>query len=126
MLTYLATFRLRCAGSAEMPVAGERCPAIKVQITDFAIHHAAARASWRLPSIAALVGWHPGRTELVSVELAADSEPPDRSFTTAALQTIAYSKAAESAQRLAYGMTGCQVGAQRLIDAAGIVAGVWR
>jgi hypothetical protein len=112
MLTYLATFRLRCVASGDEWKAARKCPSVAVRIRDFGLRHAAARAEWQLPVIAAREGWHPGRVELVGVELVADEQPR--------------SSPAPNAAALARDLAGCDVGALRLVSAAAVVAGVDR
>jgi hypothetical protein len=98
MQTYLATYRLRQSDT--------ECTAI---IRDFGLQHAAARAAWRLPRVAAEQGWHAGHTDLVAVELipevVPENEPP------------------ASVVKLARELTGCRDEAWRLVMAASEVAG---
>jgi hypothetical protein len=98
MQTYLVTYRL-LQSDAE-------CTA---RIRDFGLQHAAARAAWRLPRVAAEQGWHVGHTDLVAVELlpesALENEPPARVV------------------QLARELTGCRDEARRLVTAAAEVAG---
>lgn len=109
MLTYVATYRLRPAEGLDTGSPRSRPPMVSVRIADFCLHHAAARAEWRRPSVAASEGWHPGRTELVSVELAGEDQAGE-----------ALARARITALELA----GCAEEAERLVAAAAIVAGV--
>jgi hypothetical protein len=112
MLTYLATFRLRCVASGDEWKSARRCPTVAVRIRDFCLRHAAARAEWRLPVIASEQGWHPGRVELVAVELMVEQQTrvsPVRNVTA-----------------LARDLSGCDIEARRLEAAAAVVAGVDR
>lgn len=111
MLTYLATFRLRCVASGDEWTAAQSCPSVSLRIKDFCLRHAAARAEWRLPVIAARQGWHPGRTELVAVELEEEQK-----------RVALGPNVTPLARRLA----GCDVGARRMEAAAAVVAGVDR
>jgi hypothetical protein len=118
MQTYRATFRLCPAeASTKRGILGT-CPVVTITIRDFGLHHAAARAAWRLPTIAAAHGWHPGRTELIAVELAGEDESP---VTTALSPDVPTLRALGVARHL----TGCDEEAGRLVAAAGIMAGGW-
>jgi hypothetical protein len=109
MLTYLATYRLRAADATGSYEISGPAPTVSVTIQDFGLQHAAARAWWRLPTVAASQGWHPDVTELVSVELVADEEP------TTAPRGRAW--------RVAKDLCGCDNEARRLVAAAAVVAG---
>ena len=111
MLTYLATFRLRCAGGAAT------CPAVAVEIRDFSLRHACARAEWRLPVVAAEQGWHRARTDLVAVELVAEDDAGREPMANGDQGT-------EGAARLAASLTESPERARRLLAAAATVAGV--
>jgi hypothetical protein len=106
MLTYVATYRLRAADDSAAAT-GADPPTVTVRIADFSLHHAAARAEWRRPNVATAEGWHPGRTELVSVRLASEER-----------EGAARSRARTTALQL----VGCPEEAGRLVAAAAHVA----
>ena len=110
MLTYRATYALRPVGTPVQANGADTGPAVTKEISDWSLRHAAARAEWRIPRVAASRGWHPGATELIAVELVGESltehRPEDRAIS------------------LARELADCDEEAYRLVAAAAVVAGV--
>lgn len=118
MLTYLATYRLRPALAEPTAALASAAPSVTVRILDASLAHAAARAGWRLPLVAAAQGWHPGATELVAVELVAEDAPA----AVAAPLVDPDPGKLERTWGIAREVTPCEVEAGRLVAAALVVA----
>lgn len=119
MLTYLATYRLRPAGATPDATDPDGL-SVTVRIRDCSLPHAAARAGWRRPLVAAAQGWHPTATELVAVELVTG----DGEGASAPLMDPDCPESARKLERvwgIARSLTPCEQEAGRLVAAATVI-----